>query len=416
MAFWDRKRRKKKQPETEWETTESAADSAAEENTQPDGNRQTKNVASDSEKMLQDMQPEEVRTITLADKKRYIRESCELIRDSEKQAQQRKEEYEQVTSTLTDIQKIDRIDGQDRQDMLDLCKKIHHLLQERNQYKNRELTITEAQMRRFDRYQAELVDEIKKMYQGEIYQKAIDSDRKHLEEEKQSLYKEQDEIVYKQDTLKKMAKILAVLIGSLILLFAVLYYTMKIDMTYPYLGTLFLATVSATAIFVEANRNRRDITLTERKLGKAIGLLNRVKIKYVNNIGVLDYNCQKFGVKNAADFEEKWGEYCKTKEYERKFKNNTLQLSQANEDLQSLLEEYQVQDPQMWLVQTAAILDQREMVEIRHELNTRRQKLREQIAYNTEVKKNLLQKMDLLLADTPQAREELLAVIEEYRK
>lgn len=40
------------------------------------------------------------------------------------------------------------------------------------------------------------------------------------------------------------------------------------------------------------------------------------------------------------------------------------------------------------LLQTYAILDDREMVEIRHDLNQRRQKLREQIRYNTEVKED----------------------------
>ena len=39
--------------------------------------------------------------------------------------------------------------------------------------------------------------------------------------------------------------------------------------------------------------------ITERKINKAINLLNKVKIKYVNNINVLDYSCEKYGVKNA---------------------------------------------------------------------------------------------------------------------
>lgn len=73
------------------------------------------------------------------------------------------------------------------------------LLQERNQYKNRTLTITERQMRRFDRYQDELIDEIKKMYENEMYQKAIDSDMKHLEAEKAYIKENQREIAGRQD-------------------------------------------------------------------------------------------------------------------------------------------------------------------------------------------------------------------------
>lgn len=56
--------------------------------------------------------------------------------------------------------------------------------------------------------------------------------------------------------------------------------------------------------------------------------------------------------------------------------------------MQQQLDRHEVSDTEVWLVQTYAILDDREMVEIRHDLNQRRQKLREQIRYNTEVKED----------------------------
>ena len=110
-----------------------------------------------------------------------------------------------------------------------------------------------------------------------------------------------------------------------------LYFNLDSNMTYPYIGTLALAAVSAVVIFTESNKNRYEITLSEKKYNKAVELLNRTKIKYVNNVSVLDYNREKFGVKNAADFEELWGEYCKAKEYERRFRENTEQLSKSND-------------------------------------------------------------------------------------
>lgn len=364
----------------------------------------------------ENLEQEEISPVDKADQKNFIRDCCESIAENERQIQKIKQEYEQVTEYLTDIQKIDRITGESREIMLELCKKIKHLLQERNQYKNRELTITDGQIRRFDMYQDELIDEIKKMYQTEAYQRAIESDMKHLEEEKAYLRQNQREIVEKQNALKGMSKILAALIISLIVLFVVIYYTMRVDMTYPYIGTLLLAAVSATVIFVEANRNRRDMSLTERKMNKAIGLLNRTKIKYINNVSVLDYDRHKFKVKNAADFENFWGEYCKAKEYERIFRENTEQLNRSNEELLDLLTEHKVADPEVWLIQTYAILDKREMVEIRHELNQRRQKLREQIEYNTTTKKKLLARINGLIQKNPEWREELLEVVQEFER
>lgn len=413
MAFWNRWKRKKKQHVQDEQESDSlfSREKEQEDNAPLQDDSVVNKPQEPAEQPVSSLEQEEMIPADLAGQKRYVLDCCEAVAESERQIAIVKTEYEQVTEYLTDIQKIDRIEGESREMMLSLCKKITYLLKERNLFKNREITISEAQIRRFDIYQETLIDEIKKMYQNEMYQKAIESDMGHLEKEKVHLRQEQKEIVEKQNALKGMAKILSALIVSLFVLFWALYYTMKIDVTYPYLGTLLLAAVFATAIFQEANKNRRDMTLSERKMSKAIGLLNRTKIKYINNVSVLDYDRQKYGVKSAKDFEGLWGEYCKAKEYERKFKENTEQLHQSNENLLHLLEEYQVADPEVWLIQTYAILDNREMVEIRHELNQRRQKLREQVAYNNAMKTEMTGRIQRVLEKNPQNARQLQEVV-----
>lgn len=248
---------------------------------------------------------------------RFVRNNCEAIAENERQIAEAKKEYEKVTSYLTDIQRIDMAMEDEYREIKDICKSILTLTQERSKYKNRNLTISDAQMRKFEPFEDELVDEIKKMYNAQAYQDAIEGDIKNLKKEKDSLYSQRKEIIAKQNALKGMTKVLAVLIISLIVLLIVIYYATKTDMTLPYLGVVALAGVSAAMLVFESSKNRRDIILVERKINKAITLLNKVKIKYINNINVLDYNCNKFGVKNAKDFEEKWNEYCKMREYEK---------------------------------------------------------------------------------------------------
>ncbi len=383
MAFWDWKKKKKeeKKPDTAPEVSEQQERAAS-------AQQETENIPEPLSE--EELEAEHIIPRGKAEQKRYIHDCCEAVKECERQIEIAKAEYTGVTEYLTDIQKIDRISGEDRTSLMELCKRIQRLLQERNQYKNRTLTITERQVRRFDRYQDTLIDEIKKMYQNEMYQKAIDSDIRNLEKEKKSLRKEQLEISDKQNALKGIAKGISLLIGSLVVLFILLYFNLDSNMTYPYVATLALAAVSAAVIFMESNKNREMMTLSERKYNKAVELLNRTKIKYVNNVSVIDYNREKFGVKNAEEFENLWGEYCKTKEYERRFRENTEQLSKSNDALQRLLDSYDVRDTEVWLVQTYAIVDNREMVEIRHDLNQRRQKLRGQIKYNTETKEDYM--------------------------
>ena len=345
---------------------------------------------------------------------RVVRNNCEAIAENERQIAEAKKEYEKVTSYLTDIQRIDMAMEDEYREIKDICKSILTLTQERSKYKNRNLTISDAQMRKFEPFEDELVDEIKKMYNAQAYQDAIEGDIKNLKKEKDSLYSQRKEIIAKQNALKGMTKVLAVLIISLIVLLIVIYYATKTDMTLPYLGVVALAGVSAAMLVFESSKNRRDIILVERKINKAITLLNKVKIKYINNINVLDYNCNKFGVKNAKDFEEKWNEYCKMREYEKKFRENTEMLNANNENLVIMLKELGVKDADIWISRCEAIVDSREMVEIRHELNQRRQMLRERIENNEKLKEGIISQLDAMINAHPEIKGELLGIIKEY--
>lgn len=345
---------------------------------------------------------------------RFVRNNCEAIAENERQIAEAKKEYEKVTSYLTDIQRIDMAREDEYREIKDICKSILTLTQERSKYKNRNLTISDAQMRKFEPFEDELVDEIKKMYNAQAYQDAIEGDIKNLKKEKDSLYSQRKEIIAKQNALKGMTKVLAVLIISLIVLLIVIYYATKTDMTLPYLGVVALAGVSAAMLVFESSKNRRDIILVERKINKAITLLNKVKIKYINNINVLDYNCNKFGVKNAKDFEEKWNEYCKMREYEKKFCENTEMLNANNENLVIMLKELGVKDADIWISRCEAIVDSREMVEIRHELNQRRQMLRERIENNEKLKEGIISQLDEMINAHPEIKGELLGIIKEY--
>ncbi len=348
------------------------------------------------------------------DKKAFVREGCEAVMENDRLIAEAKKEYEQATSMLTDIQKIDRIDGEERRELVDICKNIVNLVSERNGYKNRNLAITDEQIRRFEPYDDDLADEVKKMYSAEAYQRAIEGDISNLKKEKEALYVERSEIIEKQNALKRMAKVVAILIVSLFVLFAAIYYALKTDMTLPYLGTMLLAAGSVAAIFIEANKNRRDMAVNDRKVAKATSLMNSVKIKYVNNVNMLDFNCEKFGVKDAADFESKWNEYRKVREYERRFRENTEKLNLSSERLLNILKENEVVYRDIWISRAAAIVDDREMVEIRHELNLKRQNLRKSIENGEKAKADIIGRIDDIISQYPHMRKELFDIVKEY--
>ena len=69
-------------------------------------------------------------------------------------------------------------------------------------------------------------------------------------------------------------------------------------------------------------------------------------------------------------------------------------------ELLYMLQKQMLYDAKVWLNYVSAIIDPREMVELKHELITRRQKLRARIEYNSNVmdntKKELLKSKERL--------------------
>ena len=431
MAFWNRKKKREKElarrlKEGETDSLQQKIDENMEKEVEElfkevDSSQKRVQAKEDRRKKKREKKAEEELYETeivlpkgKADQKRYVTECCENIRDVDHQIDAIRKEYEEVTNSLLDIQKIERIEGEDKKALKNAARNIIHLTKERNQYKNRELTIPDSVIRRFEPFEEELVSEIKRMYEGESYQKLIDQDLELLHKEKKGLRIEQSEIVERQNALKGLARGLCAVILVLLGAFVVLYLLMEIDLRLPYLATISLAAVSAGVIFVESQKNRRDMSLATRKLDKTISLLNRVKIKCVNNLNLLEYNRQKFGVSDAASFEALWQEYCKAKEYERRFRENTERLNLYSIELRDILKEHALSDAEIWVSQAIALIDNREMVEIRHTLNQRRQLLRERTLYNENTKRELLAGIDDLIGKNPENREELLEIVQRF--
>ena len=73
-----------------------------------------------------------------------------------------------------------------------------------------------------------------------------------------------------------------------------------------------------------------------------------------------------------------------------------------------------MKDPEIWTKQSAALIDPREMVEVKHSLNVRRQKLREQIAYNEQLRLSGLKDIREMLRENPELREQVREELKVY--
>ena len=381
--------------------------------------RKSKNVdMDDRQEELQSSNSNRNQTVRLnsyTDRKGFITENSEIIAESYRQIEESKVEYQAVTSYLTDMQKIDRIPKLQREAIEDAARNILNLNKERNHIRNRQYSITDIQYRLFERYEMQLPKDLTSLKEAESYQIDIEGDIERLEQEKQNFFNEEDEIINKQSFLKGIAKTSFVIIMVLFAIFAVLSSTTDSTMILPFLLTVLMGMASALYIFMEARKNSHDIKMVQLRLNKVIMLTNKVAIKSVNNRNYLDYCYSKYMVVSHEQLKNRWEQYVKIKDENKRYESNSELLEFYNNILIKELKKYNVTDAEIWIYQPSAILDNREMVEVRHRLNVRRQKLRDRIQTNKVQQEEASKAIISLIKAYPDCEAEAISILKKFR-
>lgn len=345
----------------------------------------------------------------------FLKENCEQVSESRRQIEEAKIEYQAVTSYLTDMQKIDLVPKEQRQTMEDAARKIINLSKNREKFQSMNTSITDIQYRLFERYEAQIPKELINIKESENYQGLIQKDMEQLDKEKQNLFDEEEEILGRQSFLKGIAITTCVIVLLLFVIFAILVNYTESNLTLPFLLTVLMGMASALYIFMEARKNTHDIKLIGLKMNRQVALMNKVKIKSVGNRNYLEYTYSKYMVDNYDQLRLRWEEYVKVKDETRRYQSNTELLEFYNTELIGELKKAGIVDSEIWIYQPTAILDSKEMVEVRHRLNVRRQKLRERIdACNKQIEEPLQTIREIRKA-YPEIEEESIHILKRYQ-
>lgn len=337
----------------------------------------------------------------------YIQRLYEGVGEAKRQCEEIKSEYGQVTSYLKDIQLMDQALEEEKEVLKETAGAIVELTKERERLRGKRYKFTDAQKTAMENFEPKAAGDIVKLKEFEDYQIKIKHDMRQLDSEKRMLLGDKRDIVRKQSTLQLVSKVLGGLLAMFGILLVTILFVFEADIRVPFVATVIFAFVVTLIIVVEARKNRTDMVITERKCNRAISLANRVKIKYVNNTRTIDYMCAKYRVRNATELEFVYDQYRKAKREWARQREDTFMLNEKNEILMAELKKLGVKDREIWFAQAGAIVDPREMVEVRHELNERRQKLREQIDYNNGLMQDFMQELERIRNKKPEYAREI---------
>lgn len=347
----------------------------------------------------------------------YVKGCLEQIAEASKELQALEFEYNMVTSHLRDMEEIEVLPEEEKEILRQCAKKIELLEQQQSGYKARKMRMSDSKFREMERMEEEVLEGCKKLSEAEEYQDLVKRDLRRLDAERQAYFYRKKELQKTLEDTRAMAVICSTAVVVCILILMIMQFGFDINARLGYFAAAALGAVAITVIFVKHNNAVSELSRVEKGISRLIQLQNTVKIRYVNNTNLLDYLYIKYNVSSAGELSEYWKQYAEEKEEREKYRQAEKDLDRYQQDLLHELRRYQVKDPMVWLHQIPALLDKKELVEIRHNLIIRRQSLRRRMDYNKEVIAGKAQaEIKDLVEKYPKYAREILDIVDEYEK
>ncbi len=346
----------------------------------------------------------------------YVLEALQQMSEAAGKVEQYKSEYDAITSLLTDMEEIDSLVGDLRGNITAQAERIEKLEKERRQAFADAGRLDENRVSLIKRYEDGIPAAIEKMKEAEKYRRLVKMDLRKMEAEKASCRYQMREAIITVSNCRGVALITAIAVVFAIALLAVLQYGFAMDVSWGYMLTGGAGAIALTVMFVKYQDAVREIKQLEKARDKIIVLHNTVKIRYVNNTNLLSYMYNKYDVDSSKDLEADWADYIDVMNARVKDERLREDLEYYYDKLTETLRSCGIQDPEIWTRQVRALIDPREMVEVRHALIGRRGKLREHLEYNKQISGRAQDKIKDLVMAYPQYADEIEGIVSRYDK
>lgn len=344
----------------------------------------------------------------------YITECLEQMAEANREQNLLTGEYTLVTSYLTDIEEIEALPNEEREEVNSIARRLLSLEAERERYHDKKERMNDAEYYRIRKQETEIAEGIEKIKKEEKYGALVKQDMQRLDRERHAYTYRREELETILVNMRGMALIFLTALIICLIMLAVLQFVFEMNTYVGYFLAIVAAAIAITVLCLKYIDANRELVRVEHAINKLIQLQNKVKIRYVNNINLLDYLYMKYNTESGSKLEKDWRIYLQEKEERKQFAEAEAKTEYYNKQLMEKLVSFRVKDPSRWIHQARALLDKREMVEIRHELILRRQALRKQMDYNKDVAETAQNEIMDVANQYPSYTKEILDMVSNY--
>ncbi len=351
---------------------------------------------------------------TANEKKSYAERLCEQIVICYQKVDSSKMEYKAVNSYLDDLQTVENAEEPIKSELEYYARRIITLREDKKSIRENATKIPESKYVYMQHHEHEIQEILKDIYDDEKECQRLKTDMNHIEGEKIALRYEQRDAKQKLDIMRNLALIGMLTAAIIIVMLLITMTSTEANLVWGIYGVIIAALAGGATLIVLHQKYTAELRLTERKMNKAVGLMNKYKLLYVNVKSRLDYLYEVHGVKSSYELNDLWRLYLTAKKEHEAFHLNADNTYKSIEGLIGELEKLHLYDTSVWPSQVDAIVDKRKMAEIRNALSNRRERLRHAIDFNTHNMENAKRQIHNLIEKNPAMAKEIMAILDKY--
>ena len=357
--------------------------------------------------------------IDMHDKKQrehYIKACLEQMSEASKELDALGGEYNLVTSYLTDMEEIEAQTDEVKEQLKTYATKLLELENSREKLDKKRRIMKPEDYLRMERVEQYMPEGYSKLKEAEDYQVLVKKDMGRLEGERHAYYFRKNELL---NTMQNMKGLTFICVGSmlfLVLMLTIIGAAWQLEVSLGYAVAVLIAASTLAFVYVKFHDAQRELVRVEKGINKLVLLHNTVKIRYVNNTNLLEYLYVKYDVNSSNELKKLWDKYLEENIHREQEKQMDQDLDFNEAALIKLLRRCNLVDPNIWLRQAAALIDNKEMIEIRHGLIIRHQKIRKQMEYNAKAAQEAQDEVKDIVDKYPEYAERILDLVSDYEK
>ena len=346
------------------------------------------------------------------ERSRYFMDYLDQMEECSREVELLADEYSLVTDYLTDMEEIDALPELRKNEIIGYAQALSGYDSEIRKFSERKSKMSDIDYYTLKDREHEVEEGIKKIRESEKYAAAVKRDLRRLDGERQARIFRKNEGETSLNNYKGMVVIFIAAYIFCMLLLVFFQFVVGLDVFIGYILATAGAAIACTVAAVRYMDTNKELSRIDSEINKLIQLQNTVKIRYVNNRKLLEFLYLKYHVESGEKLDKLWKAYQHEKEERRRFTEAQAQTEQCGRQLIAALSSLRIKYPDRWLMQIPALLDNKEMVELRHELIIRRQRVREQMDYNKKLAEEAKAEIQDIAKIYPEYAKEIIELLD----